>query len=118
MRSFSEHLPNNLRFLRKYYDFTQKELSEPFEVSQEGYSKWERGISRPSPRRLQKIADFYKISIPDILHKKPGELRRIILEQDVASSQKKRSDGQRLKHLKIMDSPTLLTTTSPTRSPK
>jgi repressor LexA len=87
MRSyFSEHLPNNLRFLRKYYDYTQKELAEPFDISQEGYSKWERGISTPSLGRLQKIADFYKIAIPDILNKKPEDLLRIVLEQNIAPS--------------------------------
>jgi len=81
MRSFSEHLPNNLRFLRKYYDYTQKELAEPFEVSQEGYSKWERGISIPSIRRLQKIANFYKIETSDLLNKKPEDILLILLER-------------------------------------
>ena len=83
MRSyFSELLPGNLCHLRRFFGHTQKEVAPHFEVSQEAYSKWERGKCLPAEERLAKIAHFYGHGIAphDLLHKMPDELTQQILD--------------------------------------
>lgn len=74
-------LSENLRRLRNFYGYTQKELAAHFKVTQEAYSKWERGICSPSLRRLDAVATFYGLTADDILSRKSNELLRTLLEQ-------------------------------------
>lgn len=64
-------LAENLQLLRKQKGKTQEELAEVFNVSSQSISKWELGINCPDITMLPKIADYFKVSIDELLGYKP-----------------------------------------------
>lgn len=56
-----------LQELRKQKDLTQEELSEILFVSRTAISKWESGRGYPSIDSLKAIADFFAITIDELL---------------------------------------------------
>lgn len=64
-------LAENLQFLRKEKGITQEELAETFGVTSQSISKWELGINCPDITMLPKIADYYRVSIDELLGYKP-----------------------------------------------
>ncbi|OQX93244.1 MAG: hypothetical protein B6I17_03515 [Tenericutes bacterium 4572_104] len=54
---------------RKELGITQKELSERMGVTYQAVSRWENGDSIPDLDSLSNLADFYKISIDEILQR-------------------------------------------------
>lgn len=65
---------NRLKFsallieLRKEKDLTQQDFAEIFNVTFQAVSKWETGESLPDITTLEKISEFYQISINDLLN--------------------------------------------------
>ena len=53
--------------LRKEKGLTQKQLAEQFGVSDRSVSKWERGETMPDVSLLPDIADFFGVSVDDLL---------------------------------------------------
>ncbi len=53
--------------LRKERNVSQKELASYLNVSQAQISKYESGLNEPDISTLIKIADFFQISIDDLL---------------------------------------------------
>jgi transcriptional regulator with XRE-family HTH domain len=64
--SFSE----NLKVLRKSTGVSQGVLSEAVDVSIKTVSHWETGYSEPSISQLIVIADFFDVSIDDLVDRK------------------------------------------------
>ncbi len=62
------NLATNLSDLRKQNGLTQEELGERIGVSNKTISKWENGIFVPDITCLTAIADFYNISVDDLLN--------------------------------------------------
>lgn len=62
------NLATNLIDLRKENGLTQEELGERIGVSNKTISKWENGIFVPDITCLTAIADFYNISVDDLLN--------------------------------------------------
>ena len=60
-------LADNLQLLRKQKGVTQEELAEVFGVTSQSISKWELGINCPDITMLPKIADYYRVSIDELL---------------------------------------------------
>ncbi|MDD4350966.1 MAG: helix-turn-helix transcriptional regulator [Clostridia bacterium] len=60
-------IANNLTYLRKKHNFTQLELAEKINYSDNAISRWERGEVTPGIEILQLIAKFYSISVNDLL---------------------------------------------------
>lgn len=59
--------------LRKERNISQKELAKYLNVSQAQISKYESGANEPDLATLIKIADFFNISIDELLgHKSPN----------------------------------------------
>lgn len=56
-----------LKLLREKKNITQEELANVLYVSRTAVSKWESGKGYPSIDTLQKIAEFYEISIDELL---------------------------------------------------
>ncbi|MBE5905692.1 MAG: helix-turn-helix domain-containing protein [Lachnospiraceae bacterium] len=61
------NLGNNLRFLRKNHNLTQEELAEALGLSPQTISKWENDITSPDISLLPLLAEYYKISIDELL---------------------------------------------------
>ncbi len=61
-------ISQNLTDLRKSRNLKQAELSEAIGYSDKTISRWENGTSVPDISTLVKLADFYHISIEDLIH--------------------------------------------------
>ena len=57
----------NLRFLRKGRGMTQADLSETIDRKKSVISNYESGISEPSMETLILLADFFKVSLSDLI---------------------------------------------------
>jgi len=62
-------LKDNLVTLRKHKGLTQKELAVKLNYSDKVISKWERGESLPDIVALNCIAEFYQVSIDELVSK-------------------------------------------------
>lgn len=58
---------NNLRILRKSYGLTQEQLGNQFHISRTAISNYETGKMEPSIKMLLSLADFFKISVDQLL---------------------------------------------------
>ena len=67
----SFRLAENLQLLRKQKGVTQEELAEVFGVTSQSISKWELAINCPDITMLPKIAEYYRVSIDELLGYKP-----------------------------------------------
>ena len=59
-----------LRQLRKEYDLTQKQLADKLETTQRNISYMEVGKVEPDLLTLWKVADFFDVSIDDLIGRK------------------------------------------------
>lgn len=59
--------------LRKANSLTQKELAERLNVTDKAVSKWETGKCYPDIEMIEKLSDFFEVSINDILSGKLTE---------------------------------------------
>ena len=57
-----------LRELRKEKNLTQESLAERLRVSDRTISRWETGSNMPDIGMLVELADFYDVSIPEIIN--------------------------------------------------
>jgi len=60
---FSEKFKN----LRKTRDLTQEQVADIFHVSPQAVSRWETGTTCPDIELLPSLADFFKVTIEDLL---------------------------------------------------
>ena len=58
---------NFLKELRKEKNITQEDLAEELNVSNRTVSRWENGNNMPDISLLTQIAQFYNVSIPEIV---------------------------------------------------
>lgn len=63
------YLNTNLSFLRESRALTQLEIAEEVGLSQKVVSAYERGVREPSLKNLIKIAEYFSVSIDDLLLK-------------------------------------------------
>ena len=56
-----------MKSLRLEAKLTQKEIAEKLGISTAFYGQWETGKRNPASKNLQKIADFYEVSIDYLL---------------------------------------------------
>lgn len=68
-----------LKELRKEKELTQEQLAEKLSVSGKTISRWETGSNMPDIGMLVEIADFYGVSIPEIIS---GERKSEIMNQE------------------------------------
>ena len=61
------NIGENIKNLRKRKDITQEELAEHLGISFQSISKWERGDGFPDITMLPDLADFFNISIDDLI---------------------------------------------------
>ena len=71
---------NFLKELRKEKGITQAQLAETLNDSARTVSRWETGSNMPDISILVDIADYYDISIPEIIN---GERKSEIMEKEV-----------------------------------
>ena len=69
-----------LRELRKEKNLTQEQLAEVLDVSGRTVSRWETGSNMPDISLLVELADFYDVSIPEIMN---GEMKSETMNENV-----------------------------------
>lgn len=69
-----------LKELRKEKGITQEEFAENLNVSGRTVSRWETGVNIPDISLLVDIAEFFNVSIPEIIN---GERKSEIMEKEV-----------------------------------
>lgn len=72
-----------LKELRKEKGITQEEFAENLNVSGRTVSRWETGVNMPDISLLVDIAEFFNVSIPEIIN---GERKSEIMEKEVAEA--------------------------------
>lgn len=58
---------NTLRKLRKERKLTQQQVADAIGLGMQAYSYYEKGDRQPSPETLCKLADFFGVSVDEIL---------------------------------------------------
>jgi len=62
-------LPKNLRYLRRKIGQSQQEISKLVEKKQNTIGNWENDVSEPTISELAKLAQFFGVSLQDIILK-------------------------------------------------
>lgn len=78
-----------LKELRKAKNLTQEQLAEKLNISGRTVSRWETGNSMPDISLLVELAEFYNVSIPEIID---GERKSGPMEEEVKEIAEKMSD--------------------------
>ena len=63
-------LAENLKHFRKKSGISQEELAEICQVSRQAIAKWENEESIPTLENLVFLADYYKISLDELVGRK------------------------------------------------
>ncbi|MBS9780079.1 MAG: helix-turn-helix transcriptional regulator [Moraxellaceae bacterium] len=61
-----------IRMLRELNHWTQEDMAERMNLSQNGYAKIELGKSRLDLNKLQKIADIFQIDVTELINTEGG----------------------------------------------
>lgn len=77
--------------LRKQKELKQKEVAEALQVSDKAVSRWETGRGIPDVDSLQRLSDFYEVSINEILAGRRIEKNEVekVAEQNLKAAVKK-----------------------------
>ena len=75
-----------LKELRKEKGFTQEQLAEKFNVSRRSVSRWETGSNMPDISILVELAEFYDVSISEIID---GERKSESMDNETKDTLKK-----------------------------
>ncbi len=78
-----------LKELRKEKSLTQEQLAEQLNVSGRTVSRWETGSNMPDISTLVELAEFYDVSIPEIID---GERKSGNMKEEVKETALKLSD--------------------------
>ena len=63
------YLPSNIEYLRNIKGTTQQELANYLGYGYTTIGNWEKGIRKPDVVDLKKMADYFEISVDDLLTK-------------------------------------------------
>ena len=64
---------NNLKYFRKRYNKTQKEIADLLGMTQTAYGNYELGKRTISPEKLSTLADFYAVTVDELMGRSPLE---------------------------------------------
>ena len=60
-------LKNSLKLMRAERGLTQKDLADKLNISLKTISHWETGYTEPSLAQLVMLADFYSVSLDELV---------------------------------------------------
>ncbi len=101
-----------LKELRKEKGITQEEFAEKLNVSGRSVSRWETGTNMPDISLLIEIAEFFDVSIPEIIN---GERKSESMNEEVREVADKLSDyanAEKEKLIKNIRSQSIMGTTA------
>ena len=68
-----KNFPENLKELRKNRNLNQTQVASVLGFTYFTYGKWEQGKAEPSLSSLQKLADFFQVSVDELLGRTEDE---------------------------------------------
>ncbi len=71
-------LKDNLVVLRNCKGMSQEEISEIVGISRQAYAKWEKGETVPDIEKCSLLAQYYEITIDDLVHFESRQLGMVI----------------------------------------
>ena len=88
-----------LKELRKEKGITQEQLAKVLNVSGRTVSRWETGSNMPDISILVSIAEYYKVSIPEIIdgERKSGKMNNEVKETAIKLSDYAEAINQKIK---------------------
>ena len=93
----------NLSYLRRLNNYSQQELAKAAGVTRSAYANYENGAREPNLNVLIRLADFYGISLDDLVgHRAAGqENAAVAAERQFLESYRKLSQTgkRRIRHL-------------------
>lgn len=60
---------NRLKLLRTEKGLSQEEISSVLNITRQAYSSWERGEFEPSLEMINKIADYFKVTVDFLIER-------------------------------------------------
>ena len=61
----------SLKILRKKRNLTQKDVADAIGITFQTYSYYETGRTKPTPETLCKLADFFDVTVDELLGRSP-----------------------------------------------
>ncbi|MBQ8284657.1 MAG: helix-turn-helix transcriptional regulator [Clostridia bacterium] len=71
MENVQEKIGEELRTIRRVHNITQTELSKATQIPQSTISAWEQGVNIPNVADCMRLADFYGITVDELLGRIP-----------------------------------------------
>ena len=71
MNSSKHNIASNLRLLRSKNRLTQEDVAEKIGVTRQAVAKWENGDTLPDILNCEALADFYGVSLNDLVRYDP-----------------------------------------------
>ncbi len=93
-----QKIGNFLKELRKEKNLTQEQLAEQLGISGRTVSRWETGSNMPDISLLVELAEFYDVSIPEIID---GERKSETMKEEVKETALKLEDYTEMINNKI-----------------
>lgn len=66
-------ISENLLTLRKMKKLSQEQVAEAVGVSRQAYTRWERGETTPDIKNCAALAEFYEVSLDELVNFSPQE---------------------------------------------
>ncbi len=89
---------DNLKILRKNFNYMQKDIAEKLKISISAYSAWELGRNQPGANELIKLADIYGCSVDYLLGREGEDGTIFVMGNELSKSENKLLDMVRQLH--------------------
>ena len=97
-----------LKTLRKEKNLTQEQLAEHLGISSRTVSRWETGSNMPDISLLTEIAEFYDVSIPELIHGERKSEKMNEEVKDVVNSMADYADAEKKNIIKSVRNQSLI----------
>ena len=97
MKNLAAQLGQNIKAYRKSQNLKQSELAEKIGVEAKYLSRLETGLSTPSFKMIEKIAEVFHIEVSELFEFEPAEKR-----EEIADKLKQKIECYSLNQLKLL----------------
>lgn len=88
----------NLKNIRKNFNFMQKDIAEKMKITISAYSAWELGRNQPGANELVKLADIYGCTVDYLLGREDEQGTIFVMGNELSKSENKLIDMVRQLH--------------------
>lgn len=92
-----------LKEVRINNKLSQKQIAEQMNISQQAYAKWESGKNSPSLATLEKVANFFNLSIEELLSDGTVSLDNLLKAETITYQGKTLSEEDAFKVKEVLN---------------